>query len=632
MDRYRVVPADGEPQVLELEKGISLADAYVQLASLVGAPPDGITLLLRNAPSSALPVLKLPSFQEAGDSPLWQLAAPGSVLLVEFTPHAVVSTVGQPSEPRTKPKKPRKENLALNGLRNLGNTCYLNSALQCLSQTPLLRRNISQCSEGGSTCRAFVETLQLLEEEEVVAPAHLKACVATHNKIFAGSGQQDAQEFLQTLLEALHQELSKPTAEGAEGPSVVTELFDGQLRSEVCCPCGAREVSEDPFWSLPLPLPKTEAKLFDLLEAFCSPEALEGWSCSKCQDGTGTTRQLRLQRLPQVLQLHLKRFEWRTPEKLQKQSRTKEPSPAAAPAAAPAATPAAPVAQAGTVLVEDEIKVDRPLVADDETPSDHGRSIDPLARIAQLPWEKQEVIYVLLLRVLQRIRDQPQEPKFRALQRSSAKLQELLEVRGGEELLRWCGFQARESRYEADGEGDFFGSRHDELQAHAMRERDRAYRIARDQRIEAERRKALPTGDTGPPLRRWGGVLPGFGAGARRLMMSGMECLKITTRIMLDAAPISERPRGLKALDLRSLMPDADASDVRYELSAVIQHLGTTPFSGHYVAYCWHHASQNWYCFDDARVRKVDSADLAREALNEGAYVLFLERVQASSG
>lgn len=39
----------------------------------------------------------------------------------------------------------------------------------------------------------------------------------------------------------------------------------------------------------------------------------------------------------------------------------------------------------------------------------------------------------------------------------------------GEELLRWCGFQARESRYEADGEGDFFGSRHDELQAHAMR-------------------------------------------------------------------------------------------------------------------------------------------------------------------
>ena len=32
---------------------------------------------------------------------------------------------------------------------------------------------------------------------------------------------------------------------------------------------------------------------------------------------------------------------------------------------------------------------------------------------------------------------------------------------------------------------------------------------------------------------------------------------------MLDAAPISERPRGLKALDLRSLMPDADASDVR---------------------------------------------------------------------
>lgn len=38
--------------------------------------------------------------------------------------------------------------------------------------------------------------------------------------------------------------------------------------------------------------------------------------------------------------------------------------------------------------------------------------------------------------------------------------------------------------------------------------------------------QALPTGDFGPPLRRWGGRLPGFGFGAHRLASAGMQCSK----------------------------------------------------------------------------------------------------------
>eukprot|EP00435_Cladocopium_sp_Y103_P000803 s2230_g1.t1 len=244
-----------------------------------------------------------------------------------------------------------------------------------------------------------------------------------------------------------------------------------------------------------------------------------------------------------------------------------------------------------------------------EEPGEPEEILTPLERVAKLPWEKQEKIYAMLLRVLERLRDQPEEPKFRSLSAKSSKLQqELLEPPGGESLLLWCGFALQGDRYLAPGTELDFGARHEELTAHATRERDRAFRAARDQRIEAEKLKALPTGDFGPPLRRWGGRLPGFGFGAHRLASAGMQCSKIMTRD-------PQQLRGFQLLDL---------GVASYQLNGVVQHIGSTPFSGHYVAYCWHHASSRWHCFDDARVRPVDPATVL-EALNE-AYVFFFEQ------
>lgn len=255
-----------------------------------------------------------------------------------------------------------------------------------------------------------------------------------------------------------------------------------------------------------------------------------------------------------------------------------------------------------------------------EEPGEPEEILTPLERVARLPWEKQEKIYAMLLRVLERLRDQPEEPKFRSLSAKSSKLQELLEPPGGESLLLWCGFVLQGDRYLAAAAELDFGARHEELMAHATRERDTAFRAARDQRIEAEKLKALPTGDFGPPLRRWGGRLPGFGFGAHRLASAGMQCSKIMTRVSLPLDP--RQPRGFQLLDLAAVGPLGPSAT--YQLSGVVQHIGSTPFSGHYVAYCWHHASNRWHCFDDAKVRPVDPATVL-EALNE-AYVFFFEQ------
>lgn len=109
----------------------------------------------------------------------------------------------------------------LSGLRNLGNTCFMNSIIQCLSNTKFLLEyclngayeddiNTSLSLMKGSLFRSYAALIKKLwkANEDIVNPQEFKSQIAKFAPRFVGYAQQDAEEFLSYLLKGLHEDVN----------------------------------------------------------------------------------------------------------------------------------------------------------------------------------------------------------------------------------------------------------------------------------------------------------------------------------------------------------------------------------------------------------------------------------------
>lgn len=247
------------------------------------------------------------------------------------------------------------------GLRNLGNTCFMNAGLQCLSHIePLAAHFLSKRFESesnpsnplgckGELANAFGDLQQALwlSEQGAYDPKRLRARlakIAPH--LFESGDQEDVQEFLAFCLDGLHEDLNRVSVRpppvsaaqeledarvGAElgeecaaalawlrhlqqGRSFLVDLLQGQLRSRVTClRCGHASRRFDPFLYLSLPVTKAMTQVTDAISKYSEEESLTGddqWHCERCRMKVDATKKIDLWKLPPVLCLHLKRFEF----------------------------------------------------------------------------------------------------------------------------------------------------------------------------------------------------------------------------------------------------------------------------------------------------------------------------------
>lgn len=257
------------------------------------------------------------------------------------------------------------------GLKNLGNTCYMNSILQCLAGTPTLavpfvdgsyRKFVnvnSRLGYKGVLAQKFAELVQNMYRETVayVGPVSLKQLAGQLRDTFQGYEQQDCQEFLTFILDGLHEDLNsngdkerlKELTETEERRrenmsvrvastiewerylksdySLIVDTCQGQYQSRLrCLTCNFTSTTYNvfSFLSLPIPLNHNVVALHDCFDLFTTEEILDGddaWHCPRCKQPRRTSKRLQISRLPNILIIHLKRFRqraWaRTSDKLE---------------------------------------------------------------------------------------------------------------------------------------------------------------------------------------------------------------------------------------------------------------------------------------------------------------------------
>ncbi|XP_006630766.2 ubiquitin carboxyl-terminal hydrolase 4 [Lepisosteus oculatus] len=198
------------------------------------------------------------------------------------------------------------------GLSNLGNTCFMNSALQCLSNAaPLTEYFLKDEYEAeinrenplgmrGEIAEAYADLVKQMWQgrNSYVAPRTFKTQVGRFAPQFSGYQQQDSQELLAFLLDGLHEDLNrvkkKPylvlrDAEGRQdeivakeawtnhrlrNDSIIVDIFHGLFKSTLVCPeCSKVSVTFDPFCYLTLPLPMKKDRTMEVFLVRTDPQS-----------------------------------------------------------------------------------------------------------------------------------------------------------------------------------------------------------------------------------------------------------------------------------------------------------------------------------------------------------------------
>ena len=233
----------------------------------------------------------------------------------------------------------------INGLMNIGNTCYINTSIQCLGHcTNFLHYVLSGKFDrtDGILMNELRELfMELWINNNGVIPnrflKHLKTSMTSMNI----NEQNDIQEFLTMFIDKLNASISEKVNPDTILESLtytdtyydklrkkmdrswimsmcreyssLLEYFYGQTVMQIICgKCNKIHHNYEPFSILTLPIPNEQSGLMDCLKHYAKTEYLnsdvEEWKCDGCESCTKSIKTMKFWKLPKVVSICFKRF------------------------------------------------------------------------------------------------------------------------------------------------------------------------------------------------------------------------------------------------------------------------------------------------------------------------------------